>query len=177
MRRSPDRREFCCDDDDWATWHPSSLRWARMQRLIGGVGQGEAKDSFLRVVWNPGEGMVSSGGIAAAPTAPAAGAWCGFCFQSVSLRERIEAETSSSFLDRARRKCEHGHLTYVTVLQAGKCKTGGMTCKHHFGGRGAAQPLLVPCRWTPGGAVLPSLSFLPAESPSILFPACCMAIC
>jgi hypothetical protein len=43
-----------------------------MQRLIGGVGQGEAKDSFLRVVWNPGEpvepveeDMVSSGGIAA----------------------------------------------------------------------------------------------------------------
>ena len=88
MRRSPDRREFCCDDDDWATWHPSSLRWARMQRLIGGVGQGEAKDSFLRVVWNPGEDMVSSGGIAAAPTAPAAGAWCGFCFAvSQSSRE------------------------------------------------------------------------------------------
>ena len=36
-----------------------------MQRLISVVGQGEAKDSFLRVVWNPGEPreeeMVSSG--------------------------------------------------------------------------------------------------------------------
>lgn len=171
MRRSPDRREFCCDDDD-----PSSLRWARMQRLIGGVGQGEAKDSFLRVVWNPGEDMVSSGGIAAAPTAPAAGAWCGFWF-SVSLRERIEAETSSSFLDRARRKCEHGHLTYVTVLQAGKCKTGGMTCKHHFGGRGAAQPLpgAMPLDARRSRSSFPQ-SF-PPESPSILFPARCVAIC
>lgn len=53
-----------------------------MQRLIGGVGQGEAKDSFLRVGWNPGEDMVSSGGIAAAPTAPAAVCVVGLFSQS-----------------------------------------------------------------------------------------------
>lgn len=112
-----------------------------MQRLIGGVGQGEAKDSFLRVGWNPGEDMVSSGGIAAAPTSAA-------CVQSVS-QSVVRREDRGP---RHRHLCGRGGLqrvnmaSYVTACRRENARRG-VTCKHHLGGRwSCTTPARVPCR-------------------------------
>lgn len=139
-----------------------------MQRLIGGVGQGEAKDSFLRVGWNPGEDMVSSGGIAAAS----------------NKRSVFSVSQSGSQSSREDRGPRHRHLcgrgglqrvnmaSYVTACRRENARRG-VTCKHHLGGRwSCTTPAWVPFR---GWCATRSPSAILSSSPCPLsLRVCCV---
>lgn len=98
--------------------------------------------------------MVSSGGIAA-PSSSSVGCCCvgvGF-FVSQSSRED-RGRDIVIFFARAQKSNLPSYICDWACRR--EMQTGGMTCKHHFGGRGAAQPLLGAMPYEPEGARLPS---------------------